>query len=271
MPEFFRDRFTTPALRPLLPLVTAAARASAAVADELITVHEPLRQLAIRRGVAPGKIAVVMNSADPRLFDPSRQPRRPFMDDGELRLIHHSNLQRVYGQEILIEAVALLGDSLPVRLDIYGGGPYRNELDAVVARTGTSDRVHLNGPVPVEELPGLIAGADIGVVPTLDEPYLRYSLSTKLLEYAAMGIPIVASDLATVRAHFSGEALRFVPGGDSQALAAAIRELAADPAAAARFGAEAHRQAADYGWEVQAARYLAIVDRLASRPARVTG
>lgn len=267
MPEFFRDRFTTPALRPLLPLVTVAARASAAVADELITVHEPLRQLAIRRGVAPGKIAVVMNSADPRLFDPSRQPRRPFMDDGELRLIHHSNLQRVYGQEILIEAVALLGDSLPLRLDIYGGGPYRNELDAVVARTGTSDRVHLNGPVPVEELPGLIAGADIGVVPTLDEPYLRYSLSTKLLEYAAMGIPIVASDLATVRAHFSGEALRFVPGGDSQALAAAIRELAADPAAAARFGAEAHRQAADYGWEIQAARYLAIVDRLASRPA----
>jgi glycosyltransferase involved in cell wall biosynthesis len=265
MPEFFRDRFSRPALRPLLPLVSGAARASAAVADELITVHEPLRQLAIARGVPPAKISVVMNSADPRLFDPARHPRRPFLEDGVLRLIHHSNLQRIYGQEVLVEAVARIGDSLSLRVDIYGDGPYRTELEAAVARTGTADRVHLNGPVPIEELPGLIAGADVGVVPTLAEPYLQFSLSTKLLEYAAMGIAIVASDLATVRAHFSAEAIRYVPGGDPEALASAIRELAADPLAAARLGAEAHRQAADYGWEIQAARYLAIVERLAAR------
>ena len=43
MPEFFRDRFAAPALRPLLPLVAAAARASAAVADELITASSTRR------------------------------------------------------------------------------------------------------------------------------------------------------------------------------------------------------------------------------------
>jgi len=264
MPEFFRDRFAAPALRPLLPLVGGVARASAAVADELITVHEPLRQLAIGRGVPPGKISVVMNSADPRLFDPSRHPRRPFMEDGELRLIHHSNLQRIYGLEVLIDAVVRIGPSLPLRVDIYGDGPYRPQLEAAVARTGTADRVQLNGPVPIEELPRLIAGADVGVLPTLDEPYLHLSLSTKLLEYATMGITIIGSDLATVRAHFTPEAIRYVPGGDPDALATAIREVAADPVAAARFGAEAHRQAAEYGWEAQAARYLEIVERLAA-------
>jgi glycosyltransferase involved in cell wall biosynthesis len=187
------------------------------------------------------------------------------MEDGELRLIHHSNLQRIYGLEVLVDAVARIGDSLPVRVDIYGDGPYRPQLETAVARTGTADRVHLNGPVPIEELPGLIAGADVGVLPTLDEPYLHFSLSTKLLEYATMGITIVGSDLATVRAHFTPEAIRYVPGGDPDALATAIREVAADPVAAARFGAEAHRQAAAYGWEVQAARYLEIVERLAAR------
>ena len=55
MPEFFRDRFRAPVLRPLMPLVTGVARASAAVADELITVHEPLRELSIARGVPPGQ------------------------------------------------------------------------------------------------------------------------------------------------------------------------------------------------------------------------
>lgn len=265
MPEFFRDRFARPILRPLAPAVTAAARASAGIANELITVHEPLRQLSVARGVDPDRVSVVMNSADGELFDPARHPRRPFMEDGELRLIHHSNLQRIYGAAILIEAVASLGDSPSARLDIYGDGPYRAELDAIVVRTGASDRVHLNGQVPIDTLPSLIAAADIGVVPSLPEPYMQYSLSTKLLEYAAMGIPIVASDLATFRAHFTDEAIRFVPGGDPQALLAALRELAADPVGTARMGAEAHRQAVRYEWASQARRYLEIVERLAGR------
>ena len=265
MPEFYRDRFGRGVRRALLPLVSGAARASAAVADELITVHEPLRQLSIARGVSPDKISVVMNSADPRLFDPRHHPRRAFMEDGELRLIHHSSLQRTYGAEVLVEAVASIGDALPLRLDIYGDGPYRGALEAAVARTGTADRVRINGPVPMDDLPALIAGADIGLVPTLPEPYLQYSLSTKLLELAAMGTPVIASDLSTFRAHFTHDAMRFVPGGDPNALAAAILALAADPVAAAALGREAKRQAAAYDWDEQAARYLAIVERLMAR------
>ena len=268
MPEFFRDRFAGRALRPLLPLVSGTARASAWFADELITVHEPLRRLSIARGVPPDKISVVMNGADTELFDPSRHPRRGFMEDGELRLVHHSNLQRIYGLDVAIEAVAQIDPlELPARLDVYGDGPYRSQIEATIDRTGTADRVHLNGGVPIDDLPALLAGSDIGVVPSLPEPYLRYSLSTKLLEYAAMGLPIIASDLATFRAHFDEKAIRFVPGGDPGLLAAAFRELAADPAAAARLGAEAHRQAADYAWQLQVPRYLEVVERLIRRRA----
>lgn len=263
MPEFFRDRFTHPWTRPLLPLVTGSARAAAALADEIITVHEPLRQLSISRGVPPEKISVVMNSADTRLFNAERHPRRPFMDDGELRLIHHSNLQRIYGLDVAVEAIARLDPALlPHRLDVYGDGPWRPQIEAAIARTGTSDRVHLNGRVPMDDLPRLLAGADIGLVPSLPEPYLQYSLSTKLLEYAAMGVPTIATDLATFRAHFDADALRYVAGGDPEALAAAIREVAADPVATARLGAEAHRQSAAYAWDLQAAHYLDVVERL---------
>jgi glycosyltransferase involved in cell wall biosynthesis len=263
MPEFFRDRFAHPLLRPLMPVITGSARAAAAVATEIITVHEPLRQLSIARGVPPGKISVVMNSADTALFDAARHPRRPFMEDGELRLIHHSNLQRLYGLDVAIEAVALIDPAVvPHRLDVYGDGPFRPAVEAAIARTGTAGRVHIHGRVPLDDLPALLAGSDIGLVPSRSEPYLHYSLSTKLLEYAAMGLPIIASDLATFRAHFSEAAIRYVPGADAPALAAAIRELVADAGNASRLGAEAHRQSAAYAWEVQAARYVAIVERL---------
>jgi glycosyltransferase involved in cell wall biosynthesis len=263
MPEFFRDRFASPWLRPLLPAVTASTRAAAAFATELITVHEPLRELSIARGVPPDKISVVMNSADTRLFDAARHPRRPFMEDGELRLIHHSNLQHIYGLDLAVEAVARLDPmALPHRLDVYGDGPFRPDVEAAIDRTGTANRVHLHGRVPMDELPGLLASSDIGLVPSRPEPYLQYSLSTKLLEYAAMGVPIIATDLATFRAHFTDAAVRYVPGGDPAALADAIRVVAADPDAAARLGAEAQRQAAAYDWVQQGRHYLEVVERL---------
>ena len=262
MPEFFRDRFGHPLLRRFLPLVTTAARASAALPDHLITVHEPLRELSIGRGVPPDRISVVMNSADGRLFDPSRFERRPFMADGELRIVHHSNLQRIYGIDVAIEGLARLRDGLRWRLDVYGDGPWRQAIEAAIARTGTGDRVTLHGRVPMDDLPGILADADLGLVPSLPEPYLAYSLSTKLLEYAAMGVPIVASDLATFRHHFSEEAIRYVPGGDPDGLARAIEALVDDPGHAMDLGLEAQRQAAAYDWERQKASYLGVVDRL---------
>jgi glycosyltransferase involved in cell wall biosynthesis len=262
MPAFFEDRFAAPWLRPLRSLTRGVARASAAMADAVITVHEPLRRLSLERGLAPDKITVVMNSPDERIFDPDRYPRRAFMEDGELRLIHSSSLQRIYGLGVAIQAVAELRDEIPVRLDVYGDGPYHADATELIRELMVADRVELRGRVALEELPRLLAASDLALVPSLPEPYLQYSLSTKLLEAVAMGLPVVASDLATFRAHFSSEAVRYVPGGDPHALALAIRDLANDPIAAAAHAAEARRQAADYAWATQGARYLDVVRRL---------
>jgi glycosyltransferase involved in cell wall biosynthesis len=265
MPEFFRDRFRHPLLRPLLPLVTGTTRAAAALPDHLLTVHEPLRELSIERGVPPERISVVMNSADIRLFDAAAHERRPFMFDGVLRLVHHSNFQRIYGLDVAIKGLARLRPGLPWRLAVYGDGPWRGAIEAAIEWTDTADRVTLHGRVEMDDLPRLLADADIGLVPSLAEPYLDYSLSTKLLEYAAMGVPIVASNLATFRHHFSDQAIRFVPGGNPDALARAVEALADDPVGTVAMGAEARRQAAAYDWEAQKERYVAIVDRLVDR------
>lgn len=262
MPAFFDDRFASAPLRPLRPLIRGAARASAAMADAIVTVHEPLRQLSLARGVPPDKITVVMNSADDRIFDPSRYPRRGFLEDGELRLVHHSSLQRIYGLEVAVRAVAQIGDRLPLRLDVYGDGPYRAQIAATIAACGVGDRVVLHGRVPMDELPRVLAGSDIALIPSLHEPYLELSLSTKLLEAVAMGVPVIASDLSTFRAHFTPDAVRYVPGGDPAALASAIRELADDPGGAAAMAAEAQRQARPYAWPIQAGRFIEVVDRL---------
>ncbi len=266
MPAFFDDRFAAVPLRPLRPMVRGVARGAAAMADAILTVHEPLRDLSMARGVSPEKISVVMNSPDERLFNPSRHARRGFMEDGELRVVHHSSLQRIYGLEVAVEAVARLPRDVAVRLDVYGDGPYRPQIEAAISRTATGDRVVLHGRVPLDDLPAILASSDVALVPSLPEPYLENSLSTKLLEAVAMGVPVIATDLATFRAHFTDAALRYVPGADPGALATAIVELAGDPDGAGALAAEAHRQAQPYAWGVQAERYLAVVDGLVAGP-----
>ena len=265
MPEFFRDRFRSHGLQLLFPIVSVATRASAAVADEMITVHEPLRQLALARGISASRISVVMDGADERLFHAARYPRRPFMAEGRLRLIHHSNLQRIYGLDIAVAAMSHLDPDFDAHLDIYGDGPFRADVEAAVARHEVGDRVTLHGRVAQDDLPALLAAADIGLVPSRPEPYMAYSLSTKLLEYVAMGVPVVATDLRAFRAHFDGSAIRYVPGNDPQALAGAIADLARDPPTAAAQAAEASRQARPYAWAIHKDRYLAIVGELVAR------
>jgi glycosyltransferase involved in cell wall biosynthesis len=83
-----------------------------------------------------------------------------------------------------------------------------------------------------------------------------------------MGVPVIASDLATFRAHFDGSAIRYVPGGDPRALAGAIREAMADPAATAARAVEARRQAEPYAWAIQSRRYLDVVGELVNRRGR---
>jgi len=80
-----------------------------------------------------------------------------------------------------------------------------------------------------------------------------------------MGVPTIATDLATFRHHFTDAALRFIPGDVPLALARAVESLADNPEATLAMGAEAQRQATAYDWEHQKAVYLGIVDRLALR------
>jgi phosphatidylinositol alpha-mannosyltransferase len=138
-------------------------------------------------------------------------------------------------------------------------------VEDAITRFGAEERVTLHGRVPLDDLPAVLAASDMAVVPTRPEPYLAYSLSTKLLEAVAMGVPVVASDLRSVRRHFDDTAMRYVPGGDSAALAAAITDLAANPGAAARQADAARRQAKPYAWAIQKAHYLAVVDGLLAR------
>jgi glycosyltransferase involved in cell wall biosynthesis len=68
-----------------------------------------------------------------------------------------------------------------------------------------------------------LTGASVGLAPLRDLPNYRSSQPTKILEYLAVGLPVVASDLPGTRELVAGlDAVVLVPPDDSDALAAGI-------------------------------------------------
>lgn len=271
MPEFFRSRFPRAANPISYRLLRLQEKLSIWLANEVLTVNEPLAERLRGLGVKPDRLAVVLNSPDLGLFDPTAQPRREFMADGVLRIVYTGALTPTYELDVVLRAVATMArvrPDLPVEATFYGRGDALPSLEALAAKLGIAELVTFPGRIPIEAVPRAVAAADIGIAPTRLDPFTGMSLSTKLLEYAAMEKPVVASRLPTVERYFEPDTLAVYEPGDPESLAATIMGLADDPADRQGRIERTSRRVEELSWTRQAAAYRAVVDRLLARSRR---
>jgi glycosyltransferase involved in cell wall biosynthesis len=267
-PELFATLFERPADHPLVRLIRAEEKLSAALADGHVFVTDEARDLLRRRGVTAKRTQVVMNTPDERVFGERREPvEQP--DGGELRVVYHGGLADRFGVEMLVGAVALLRQNgEPVALDVYGSdAEAARELAAVAARVAPEGVRIAPQPTPVGEIPARLAAAHLGVVPTLHDDFTDLLLPVKLLEYVHMGLPVVASRLPVIERYFGDDVLLAEPG-DPASIAAAIEGVRADPVAARTRAERASRRLAKIEWRQQREGYLELVDGLVGQSRR---
>jgi glycosyltransferase involved in cell wall biosynthesis len=152
------------------------------------------------------------------------------------------------GIDEIIDAMLLLPHS--VTLLVAGSGP----LDERIRSLG--DQVRMLGVVRHPELWRAYASMDCLLLPSRTTDAWMEQFGYVLAEAMALGIPIIGSDSGAIP-EVIGPAGLIVPEREPAALAAAIRQLASDPAQAAQLGAEGR------------ARYRALfsLDALADRVA----
>jgi glycosyltransferase involved in cell wall biosynthesis len=114
----------------------------------------------------------------------------------------------------------------------------------------------------VEELPEIIGAADIGVVPYRDDVFTDGLLPTKLMEYAALGLPALAARTTAIEACFRDTMVEFFEPDDVNDLARCIRLLynGSERMAELREGSKEFNQR--YNWPRISAEYVALVERL---------
>jgi glycosyltransferase involved in cell wall biosynthesis len=262
MPEFFASRTGDGMNRWSVRLVRWQERLSTAFADHVLTVTDLWRSTLIDRGVPADKVDVVMNLPDEAVFAVREPVIRP--DPRPFTLIHHGTITHRYGIDLLIRAVARLRDRDSVRLIIHGRGEAREGLEALVRQLGVEDVVHWSTyRLATSELPELITQADVGVIPYRRDVFTDGILPTKLMEYAALGIPVISVRTTAVETYFSDRMVRYIEPDSVEALVAAIEELRADPALRRSLADEAQSFSRHHRWSVDAQRYGEIVERLA--------
>lgn len=262
-PEFTRARFGGAPGAIAERVARILERWSRRQADVTVTVNRPIAAALRAREARPGeRIEVIHNLTDPAEFGPQGAP---VGDVGRpLRLVYHGTLTDMYGLDLAVDAVAAArGEGLDVELDLYGSGPAVGDLEARITRLGLGGRVRLPGTLTHEELRGRLPEYHAGFVPTRLNVMTRYSLSTKLLEYIHLGIPLVAPRIPTYLEYFPEHcAWYFEPNDAVDAARAVAAFAAATPEARIERARAAQAAAGGLRWADDAAKLRALYEEL---------
>ena len=219
--------------RRVIRLLERLELAAYAAADTVVVVSDGFRANLIGRGVPAGKVHTIRNGVRPGEFDPgapadARLRERLGAGPGDCLVLYAGTHGISQGLPSVADAAAQLAGEEQIRFAFVGDGADKQRLRHRIAEHGLG-RVTLLPGMPHEQVPALLAAADICLVPLRDVPLFSSFIPSKMFECLAAGKPVVGA-LAGEAAQILREAgAQVVPPEDSEALADAIRELASDP------------------------------------------
>jgi glycosyltransferase involved in cell wall biosynthesis len=240
------------------------------VADVSIATNESYRKIAIERGgMDPDRVFVVRSGPSLerlRVLPPEEQLRK-----GRKHLVGYVGVMgRQEGIDLLLHAArAIVHDHgrTDVQFGLVGGGTSLEEMKALARELSIEDHVTFTGRVPDAELLAMLNTADVCVNPDIANEMNDKSTMNKIMEYMALGKPIVQFDLTEGR--FSAqEASLYARRNDPADMAAKILELLDDPVRRAAMGAYGRRRVEnELEWRYEIPKLRSAYRALWPRPA----
>ncbi|HJV11943.1 MAG TPA: glycosyltransferase family 4 protein [Burkholderiales bacterium] len=243
-------------------------------ADVSLATNESYRRIAVERGGMPPERVYVVRSG------PSLERMRITAPDEKLKkgkryLIGYVGVMgRQEGIDLLLQAARTLVFDLgrkDVHFGMVGGGTSLDEMQKLARALGVSEYVTFTGRVPDVQMLAMLNTADICVNPDVANPMNDISTMNKVMEYMALGKPMVQFDLTEGR-YSAQEASLYARRNDPADFAAKIAELIDDPQKRTRMGAFGRRRVQEaLEWRYEVPKLLAAYATLfADRPYRVS-
>jgi glycosyltransferase involved in cell wall biosynthesis len=213
-------------------------RLSFKVADVSIATNQSYKRIAIERGgMRPDDVFVVRSG--PKLDRLKQVPPVESLKAGRKFLVGYVGVMgKQEGIDYLLRAAAHIVHQLgrtDVHFGLVGGGTSLEEMKVYADELGVSDYVTFTGRVPDRQLLDMLNTADVCVNPDVANEMNDKSTMNKIMEYMALGKPIVQFDLTEGR-FSAGEASLYARSNDAADMAEKIVALLDDPALRQRMG-----------------------------------
>lgn len=227
--------------------------------DQIICVSEAVQQSLMKAGIAPNRLTTIHKGHDLTWYD--GLPRCDLAEFGippdALVVGLSANMRPVKGADVLVRAIAELDSSLSVHALLIGE-VRDSRIPQIIKDKKLEDRVHLVGFR--NDAPALIGSCDVLTAPSRD----REGLTKAVIEAMAQARPVIVSAAGGLPEMVDdGRSGYVVPVDDPGALAARIRELAADPALRKEMGRRARELVVErFGVDRTVEKTLALYCRL---------
>jgi len=264
VPELYASKFKVSHRSVLFRLLVLVERLSVIYSDHVIVANHLWHERLARRSGRPERCSTILNYPDPTIF---HWRPRTVAPDNSFVLCYPGTLSSHQGVDLVISAMAQLRNKAPnLKFVILGDGAERERLEAMASEHGLGNRITIQASVSVEKVAEIMANVDLGVDPKLKRSFANEALSTKILEFMAMGVPVLASDTRVHQLYFKDGLIQFFESENVDDLAAKILELMHDSAKCNSFRARGMSFVEQNNWEVKKNEYLDLVDRLVKRP-----
>jgi glycosyltransferase involved in cell wall biosynthesis len=152
-----------------------------------------------------------------------------------------------------------------------GSGDAFDEMVALTGRLGLDEVVEFTGRVPDETVQRYLSTADVCLSPDPKNPLNDVSSMNKVVEYMAMGRPLVSFDLHEARVTAQDAAVYALDNDEAQ-FARLIAELLDDPERRERMGKTGRQRVEQaLSWEMSKRNLLAAYEDLLARTPRLRG
>jgi glycosyltransferase involved in cell wall biosynthesis len=257
VPEFYAAKFEVSHGSLVFKALKVLERLSASFAHHVIASNDIWLEKIASRSSTRGKCSSLINYPDMSVF---RKGLRTRLDDGRYILSYPGTLSWHQGLDIAVKAFAIAQISAPeMEFHIYGEGSAKPQLKRLVRELSLESKVLLNDPLPLREIALVMANADLGVVPKRNDSFGGEAFSTKILEFMALGVPVLVADTRIDRHYFNATLLRFFKASDIEALAQAMLDAYWQRERGAALAVNALSFVQENNWGTKKHNYLAVV------------
>ncbi len=236
-------------------------------AGGIVVITRGLADYCWKAGVAEDDIVVAPDGVRLEDFDISGDKmelrKKTGLPKDKNIVLYAGHLYSWKGADVLAQAAASL-DKNTLVVFVGGNGP---DLAAFKLRFGSDSHIFMAGWQPYQKLPYYFKAADVLVLPNSakDDISRLYTSPIKLFQYMASGVPIVASDLPSIREILDESNAIFARPDDPSDLAQKISMLVGDLALGGRLAAKAAEDVQLYSWSARASNILGFIDGRGSK------